>query len=304
MGLGEPSSLARDEHQVTAQILALKPRCAIWGVLNATPDSFSDGGEFMLPAVALRHAARLIREGADVVDVGGESSRPAGQHYGSGAASLALDVELARVIPLISAIRAELGGTVSIDTVKPQVARRAIEAGASIVNDVSCGASDGLLDVVAQAGVELVLMHTRGRGELSPANTTYANVVQDVVAELMIAVARAVSRGVQRERIWIDPGIGFAKTAAQSLTLLASTDAFVATGQRVMMGPSRKSFIATIAPDHGGGIPLPVAREGGTAAAVTLAVLGGAHAVRVHDVAPLRQAVLIAERARDCAVHR
>jgi len=301
---GEASSQFVGQRPGTAALEALRPRCAIWGVLNATPDSFSDGGLFMLPAAALRHAERLMREGADVIDVGGESSRPAGDTYGNGARALATDVELDRVIPLIAAIRATLGATVSVDTVKPEVARHAIEAGATIVNDVSCGASLPLLDVVAQTGTDLVLMHTRGRGELSPEQTTYRDLVADVIDELMTAVARAVTRGVLRERIWIDPGIGFAKTAAQSLALIAATDAFVATGHRVLVGPSRKSFIASVAPDHGGGAPLVVDREGGTAAAVTLAVLGGAHAVRVHDVAPMRQAVLVAERAHVGLVRR
>lgn len=299
MGLGEPSSQVQVTHAGASSVLhALRRRCVVWGVLNATPDSFSDGGLFTEPTAALRHAERLVREGAYVIDVGGESSRPAGQTYGVGAASLPLDVELGRVIPIISAIRSDLGAAVSIDTVKPEVARQAIEAGATIVNDVSCGASAALLDVVAHTKAELVLMHTRGRGELSADNTRYGNLVAEVIAELMDAVAHAVARGVARERIWIDPGIGFAKTSAQSLELIARTDAFVATGQRVLVGPSRKSFIAAEAPDHGGGSPLPIAREGGTAAAVTLAVLGGAHAVRVHDVAPMRQAVLIAERSR------
>lgn len=301
---GEASSQSEGQRPGTAALEALRPRCAIWGVLNATPDSFSDGGLFMVPAAALRHAERLLGEGADVIDVGGESSRPAGETYGQGAPSLATDVELDRVIPLIAAIRATLGATVSVDTVKPEVARHAIEAGATIVNDVSCGASLPLLDVVAQTGADLVLMHTRGRGELSAEQINYRDLVADVIDELMTAVARAVARGVLRERIWIDPGIGFAKTAAQSLALIAATDAFVATGHRVLVGPSRKSFIASVAPDHGGGVPLAVAREGGTAAAVTLAVLGGAHAVRVHDVAPMRQAVLVAERARVGLVRR
>lgn len=298
MGPGEQSSLAVELHPNAPRLPSWRIRCGIWGVLNATPDSFSDGGRFMPRAAGLAHAKRLLGEGATVIDVGGESSRPSGRTYGSGAASVAVDEEMARVIPIVEGLITELSATVSIDTVKAEVARRAIEVGASIVNDVSCGRSTELLDVVAKSGVELVLMHTRGRGEVDAENTRYGNVVVDVVAELMAAVHRAVERGVAREKVWIDPGIGFAKTAEQSLVLLAATASLVATGQRVLVGPSRKSFIASLAPDHSGKFPEPAAREGGTAAAVTLAVLGGAHAVRVHDVAPMRQAVSLAEQAR------
>lgn len=303
MAPGEESSLAREQHPYAAALPTTERACQIWGVLNATPDSFSDGGRFLMAGPALRHAEQLAREGAHVIDVGGESSRPAGRVYGDGAGTVSVDAELERVIPIVAAIRAQLGVLVSVDTVKSEVARQAIQAGATIVNDVSCGASPALLQVVAQAGVDLVLMHTRGRGELSPENVAYVNVVYEVTAELMLAVERAVAAGVQRRRIWIDPGIGFAKTAGQSLALLGGIETLVATGHRVLVGPSRKSFIAAIAPNHGGDAPTPVAREGGTAAAVTLAVLGGAHAVRVHDVASMRQAVLIAEASRTRAVH-
>lgn len=298
MGPGEQSSLAVEQHPNAPRLPSWRTRCGIWGVLNATPDSFSDGGRFMARVAALAHAERLLDEGATVIDVGGESSRPSGGSYGRGAPSVDADEEIARVVPTIEGLVTELSATVSIDTVKAEVARRAIDAGAVIVNDVSCGRSTDLLDVVAKSGVELVLMHTRGRGEVNAENTRYGNLVSDVVAELMVAMQRAVGRGVARERVWIDPGIGFAKTAEQSLVLLAATATLVATGQRVLVGPSRKSFIASLAPDHDGNLPGPAAREGGTAAAVTLAVLGGAHAVRVHDVAIMRQAVALAERAR------
>lgn len=298
MGQGEQSSLAAEQHLNAPSLPIWRIRCGIWGVLNATPDSFSDGGRFMARAAGLAHAERLLNEGATVIDVGGESSRPAGRTYGSGALSVDADEESARVLPIIEGLVTELSATVSIDTVKAEVARRAVDAGATIVNDVSCGRSAELLDVVAKSGVELVLMHTRGRGEVNAENTRYGDVVADVVAELLTAVQRAVGRGVAREKVWIDPGLGFAKTAEQSLVLLAATASMVATGQRVLVGPSRKSFIASLAPDHDGKLPDHAAREGGTAAAVTFAVLGGAHAVRVHDVATMRQAVTLAERAR------
>jgi dihydropteroate synthase len=272
-------------------------RCQLWGVVNVTPDSFSDGGRFLAPELALAHARRLRLDGADVLDVGGASSRPRGKLYGAGAPNVSADEERARVLPVVEALARE-GARVSIDTTKPEVARAAIAAGASIVNDVSCGASPELLDVVAELQAEYVLMHTRGDGEVQPPNTLYRDVVGDVRDELLAAVARAEARGITRDRLWIDPGIGFAKTALQSAALLAGASELVATGLRVLYGPSRKGFIAELAPLASGAAPAPDAREAGTLAAVTAAVLQGVAAVRVHDVAPARQAVLIAEAIR------
>ncbi len=269
-------------------------QCEIWGVLNVTPDSFSDGGRYQSIEKALAHAATMLGQGADVIDVGGESSRPAGGVYGAGADRVPEDEEARRVVPVIREIRQRLGARVSVDTVKAGVARQAIAAGADMVNDVSCGASDALLEVVAQSGVGIVLMHNRGRGEVSGSNVDYSDVVAEVIEELMGAVQRAVSRGVERGRIWIDPGIGFAKNAAQSIELLAATRDLVATGQPVLVGPSLKSFVAATAPAADGTGPAPGERRGGTAAAVAQAVLGGARAVRVHDVFEMRQAALVA----------
>ncbi len=267
-------------------------------MLNVTPDSFSDGGQFLELPEALAWAQRMVEAGAEVVDVGGESSRPKGKAYGSGAEPVALDEELQRVLPVIELLAAR-GIRVSVDTTKAEVAARASRAGASIVNDVSCGHNPDLLAAVAQAGVELVLMHNRGHGECSGRNVEYRDVVSEVRLELLAAVDRAVAKGVARERIWIDPGIGFAKTAAQSLAVLAHTDAFVATGQRVLVGPSRKSFIAELARAASGEAPAARQRVGGTAAAVAAAGMLGAHAVRVHDVADMRQAALIGVRLRE-----
>lgn len=287
------------EHSESCVIQGIDPlapsslRCEIWGVLNVTPDSFSDGGAFITAEAAATQVERLLREGADVVDVGGESSRPRGITYGEGAAQVEEQEELRRVMPALTALAAR-GARVSVDTVKPAVARAALAGGARIVNDVSCGQRPELLEVAASAGAELVLMHTRGRGECSGANVEYRDVVPEVRDELLAAVARAEQRGVRRDRIWIDPGIGFAKTARQSLAVLAGTPAFVETGLRVLVGPSRKSFIAELARDASGDHPAPGRRLGGTAAAVTMAVLGGAHAVRVHDVAEMRQAAQLA----------
>jgi dihydropteroate synthase len=233
-----------------------------------------------------------------VIDVGGESTRPSGKTYGEGARPVSVEEELARVLPVVQALVAR-GVCVSIDTTKSEVAALACAAGARFVNDVSCGHTPALLERTAEAGVELVLMHNRGRGEQSAENTRYEDVVSEVRGELLSAVERAVSAGVERARIWIDPGIGFAKTARQSIALLARTDVLVATGQRVLVGPSRKSFIAEVAKDARGEPPSALDRLGGTAATVATAVLLGAHAVRVHDVAEMRQAALLGRALRE-----
>jgi dihydropteroate synthase len=268
--------------------------CEVWGILNVTPDSFSDGGRFDDLERATAHGSRMLGQGAAVIDVGGESSRPAGATYGAGAERVSTDEELRRVVPVVRALCAA-GARVSVDTVKAEVARAALEAGATIVNDVSNGASEALLDVVAEHGAELVLMHTRGGGRVDADTTRYVDVVEDVLAELLVSVERAVDRGVLPQRIWIDPGIGFAKTAPQSLALLNATARFASSGHRVLVGASRKSFIA-----HTVGAataPAPDERLGGSIAAVALAVLGGAAAVRVHDVYESAQAVALVARA-------
>lgn len=266
--------------------------CEVWGVLNVTPDSFSDGGRHADAARALEHASRMTADGADVIDVGGESSRPPGATYGAGAARVSIDEELRRVLPVVEAL-VDRSVRVSVDTVKPEVARAALEAGACIVNDVSCGASPALLEAVASRGAELVLMHTRGGGRVDASTTAYSDVVAEVLAELEQAIERAVEHGNDRSRIWIDPGIGFAKTPAQSVALLGNLDVFVRSGYRVLVGASRKSFIARTVADDGPG-PGPAERLGGSLAAATAAALAGVAAVRVHDVLESVQAVRLA----------
>jgi dihydropteroate synthase len=276
----------------------LSQRCQIWAVLNVTPDSFSDGGEAVTTEAALAKARRLLGDGADVIDVGGASSRPPGQTYGPGAAEVSVDEELSRVVPVVRALVREHGARVSVDTTKPEVAQAAVQAGAQIINDVSNGASSELLEVVAAAGVELVLMHNRGDGRISGGNAEYRSLVDDVLAELSAAAVRASVSGVPFRRIWLDPGIGFAKSATDSLHVLAELPRLVGLGYRVLVGPSRKSFIAAVEKQAGGPETSPSERIGGTAAAVTAAVLAGARAVRVHDVKEMRQAVLLTEALR------
>jgi dihydropteroate synthase len=274
----------------------MQRRCQVWAVLNVTPDSFSDGGRYLEPHAALARAKELLAHGADVLDVGGASSRPPGKTYGQGAESVSVDEELQRVMPVIEPIVRELGARVSIDTVQPEVARQALKAGATIVNDVSNGACQELLEVAAGAGAEMVLMHNRGDGSASGANIVYRDVVQDVLSELCAAAVRASVAGIPFRSIWLDPGIGFAKTAADSLAVMAALPKLVATGYRVLVGPSRKSFIAVVEA-NADVVPqsTPLERIGGTAAAVAHSVLWGAHGVRVHDLPAMRQTVLVTE---------
>jgi dihydropteroate synthase len=273
----------------------MKRRCQVWAVLNVTPDSFSDGGEAFEQRAALERAKQLLAAGADVIDVGGVSSRPPGATYGAGAEAVSVEEELRRVVPVVEQIVHELSARVSIDTVRPAVARAALRAGATIVNDISTGACDELMQVAAQADAEYVLMHNRADGRASGDNARYDDVVSDVLAELSAAAVRASSNGLRFERLWLDPGIGFAKTANDSVTLLAALPRFVRSGYRVLVGPSRKSFIAAVEAAAHAPQSKPSERIGGTAAAVAFSVMAGAQAVRVHDVAAMRQAVLVTE---------
>ena len=256
------------------------------GVLNVTPDSFSDGGRFLDPGAAVEHALRLASEGADLIDVGGESTRP-------GAPPVAEEEELRRVIPVLERLaRARFPVPVSIDTSKGAVARAALDAGASLVNDVRALADPALAQVVSRAGVPVVLMHMRGTPRDMRDRAQYGDLVGEVRAELRAAMERAVQAGVREDRIILDPGIGFAKTAEQSLEILARLPDLLPLGRPLLVGPSRKSFIGTLT-----GAP-PEERLPGTLAAVSAAVLGGATFIRVHDVAASRQAARVAAALR------
>jgi len=260
----------------------------VMGIVNATPDSFSDGGLFLDAGAAIAQALRLADEGADLVDVGGESTRP-------GAAPVPDDEELGRVVPVIAALRARgFPLPISIDTRKAAVARAALDAGADLVNDVSGLADPSLARVVAEAGAPIVLMHSRGTPEDMQRRAVYGDVVQEVAAELEQALGRAAAAGIPRERTILDPGLGFAKTAEHNLVLLARLGELRALGRPILVGPSRKSFIGRIAGSAAPGDRLP-----GTLAAVTAAVVAGAELVRVHDVAAARQAALVAAAIRD-----
>jgi len=258
----------------------------LMGVVNATPDSFSDGGLFLAADAAVAHAERLVAEGADLLDIGGESTRP-------GAADVPAEVEAGRVVPVIERLRA--GGCavpISVDTRKAEVARAALRAGADLVNDVSGLADPALRDVVAEAGVPAVIMHMRGTPSDMASRAVYADVVGEVERELAEALARAVAAGVREELILLDPGLGFAKTAAHSLALLAALPRLARLGRPLVVGPSRKSFIGAVS-----GAPVGE-RLPGTLAAVAACVLSGVEVIRVHDVAPARQAALVASAIR------
>jgi len=261
----------------------------LMGVVNATPDSFSDGGRFLDAEAAVAHALRLAGEGADLVDVGGESTRP-------GAAAVPAEEEIRRVVPVIERLRARgLSIPISIDTSKAAVARAALRAGADLVNDVRALADPDLARAVAEAGAPVVLMHMRGTPADMAERAHYRDVAAEVADELAGSMERAEKAGVSRDRILLDPGIGFAKTAEQSLELLARLGELRALGRPLVVGPSRKSFIGKVT-----GAPVE-ARLPGTLAAVAAVVLAGAEVVRVHDVGPARQAALVAAAIRDRA---
>ncbi len=265
-------------------------------MLNVTPDSFSDGGHFLAPEAAIDAGVALAHQGAVVIDVGGASSRPPGATYGAGAAPIAPEAEVGRVLPVIAALVARRQ-TVSIDTARGLVARRALEAGARVVNDVTMGRDPSLLAAAAEHAAELVLMHSRGDGRADAAGTDYgAGLVETVAAELGAAIEQSVRAGIARDRIWIDPGIGFSKTAEQSGRLLACLPDFRALlpGHRVLVGASRKSFLARLAPDADGTAPPPTSRLAGSLVAALVAARRGADALRVHDVGATRQALLAA----------
>ena len=258
------------------------------GIVNVTPDSFAHASPLRDPADAVAAALRMEADGADLIDIGGESTRP-------GAEAVSADEELSRVLPVLRALHGRLGVPISIDTYKGDVARAAVAAGAAIVNDVSGLRRDpALASAVAESGAALILMHTRGRPNTMDAEAVYDNVVAEVTNELRDSVRRAVEAGVLLERVIVDPGVGFAKRPSHSYGVLARLPEFAAALDRpVLVGPSRKSFLR----DAVGGRPAPE-RDWGTAAAVTAAVLAGAHIVRVHAVAEMIQVVRVAEEIR------
>lgn len=248
------------------------------GILNVTPDSFSDGGQFNQPAKALQHVRQMIAEGADVIDIGGESTRP-------GASAVSVEEELQRVIPLIEAVRAESDIPISIDTSKPTVMLEAVRAGAAMINDVRALREAGALETVAGLDVPVCLMHMQGEPRSMQNQPHYHNVVEEVLRFLSERVECCEAAGITRDRLVIDPGFGFGKTLQHNLDLFHALERFVATGLPVLVGVSRKSMIGQV-------LDIPVeARMPASVALAGLACWLGAAIIRVHDVQPTVHAV-------------
>ena len=269
------------------RVLDLSGPTKVMAIVNVTPDSFADGGERFDPAVAIADALQMVADGADILDIGGESTRP-------GAPPLPEAEELGRVVPVLEGLRGRVDVPMSIDTYKASVAERAIALGASIVNDISALTYDpALAGVVARTGAAVILMHTRGRSEEMYALATYDDVAAEIARELGERDAAARAAGIAADRIILDPGIGFAKKAEHSFAAIAGLPELAKLGRPILSGPSRKSFLKTAVGD----VP-PRERLWGTAAAVTASILLGAHIVRVHDVKEMAQVARTVDQIR------
>jgi len=261
----------------------MAPMALIMGIVNVTPDSFSDGGRFLRAEAAIEHGVRMVEEGAAILDIGGESTRP-------GADAVDASEEIDRVIPVIEGlVNAEVAASISIDTSKAQVAERALAAGATTVNDVTALGDPEMAGVCARAEAQVILMHMKGTPRTMQADPTYDDVVAEVSEFLAERVAVALEAGIAKERILVDPGIGFGKTVDHNLELIERLGELKALDRPIVFGASRKSFIGKI----GGGEAAD--RLGGTVAANVIALERGADVLRVHDVAPAREAMLVAE---------
>ena len=258
-------------------------RTLVMGVLNVTPDSFTDGGLYADVPSALAHAREMAADGADIIDVGGESTRP-------GAEPVPLDEELRRVLPVVEALVGELDVAVSIDTIKPDVAQRCLRAGAVMVNDTSGRSDAAMLGVVADAGAALAIMHTKGTPQTMAREAVYDDLMGEVRDFLGRRAASARDAGI--ETVVVDPGLGFAKTAGHNLAVIRRLGEIAALGFPVLIGPSRKAFIGALT-----GMP-PDGRLAGTIAAVVGSAMAGADIVRVHDVAACKQALAVADALR------
>jgi dihydropteroate synthase len=268
------------------KVLLLGKRTRVMGVLNVTPDSFSDGGRYLEYDAAVEHGLRMAGEGADILDIGGESTRP----Y---ADDVSEQEELDRVIPVIRSLSKEIRIPISIDTVKARVAREALQAGASMINDVSALAFDpAMATLAAETGVPVILMHMKGIPRTMQENPVYEDVVSEVMEFLKSAEERAVRAGVNRDLIILDPGIGFGKTFDHNLTIIRELRRFSVLKRPLLLGPSRKAFLGRIL-----GNPA-LDRDNGTMATIAVAVLNGAHIVRVHNVRSAVETVKVADAIR------
>jgi dihydropteroate synthase len=287
---------ARGEHRVirvsplhAVPGLPQPGRTLVVGVVNVTPDSFSDGGEWLDPRAAIRHGFDLLAEGADIIDVGGESTRP-------GATRPEASEELRRVLPVVRELAA-VGAYVSIDTMRPAVAAAAIAAGASLVNDVSGGRADSeMLGLVGDSGVPFVCMHWRGHSEDMQSRASYADVVTEVIAELGAQLDEAARAGVAVDKLIIDPGFGFAKTGEHNWQLLERLEEFDVLRRPMLAGVSRKTFLGRLLADADGTPRPPKERDDATTALTTVLALRGIWGVRVHSVRASRDAIAVAQR--------
>ncbi len=259
-------------------------RTYLMGVLNVTPDSFSDGGEFNTPATALAQAQQLVAAGADIIDIGGQSTRP-------GAVKVGLEEECDRVLSVLQLIRPEIPVPISVDTTRAAVAKAAVEAGADMINDISAGTFDpDMLPTVAQLNVPIILMHIRGTPQTMQKLTHYQDLIKEIYQFLEMQIKVAIACGIDRHQIIIDPGIGFAKNWEHNLEILRRLSVFSGLNCPILVGVSRKSFIGKILNQ-----PDPKARTWGTAAACCAAITGGADILRVHDVKEMRDVSLVAD---------
>jgi dihydropteroate synthase len=266
------------------RVFPLGERTLLMGVVNVTPDSFSDGGRFLHTDDAVKQALQLWGDGADIVDVGGESTRP-------GAEPVSLDEEIARVVPVVARLRTEAPDlAISVDTRHPEVARAALAAGADIVNDVTAAADPGTVDVVSATGAGVVLMHMRGEPRTMQEHPTYDDVVAEVRGFLADRIDLLVAAGVPTDRLCVDPGIGFGKTTAHNLALLREIASFRGLGVPVLVGASRKRFIGELS-----GVDDPADRVDGTAGAVAWCAAQGVDLVRVHDVKAMARVVKVVD---------
>ncbi len=266
--------------------LTLGKRTLLMGVLNVTPDSFSDGGLFFDKEKAIAHGIRMVEEGADVIDIGGESTRP-------GSKPLELEEELRRVIPVIESLSKETDVPISIDTYKSDVAQRAIAAGAEIINDISALRFDpNLAQVAARENIPLILMHIRGTPETMQKNIYYESLFSEILQYLKGSIQIAESAGVDPQQIIVDPGIGFGKTVEDNLLIIKNLYEFRILGKPILLGTSRKSFIGKILNAEAGG------RLEGTLSSIAIGVLNGAHVIRSHDVLQAKKAIAVADAIR------
>jgi dihydropteroate synthase len=281
------------EWQLGDRTLTIDRRPLVMGIVNVTPDSFSDGGSFLDPASALAHGQELVEHGADLVDVGGESTRP-------GAEPVSFSEELARVLPVVEGLAGRIAVPISVDTSKAEVARRCLQAGAEVINDVTALGGDAeMLEVVRAFGAGVVLMHMQGTPRTMQKGPQYEDVIAEVLAFLEERIAAVTSAGILRKRIALDPGIGFGKTGQHNLEILARLGEFQRLGRPVCLGVSRKAFIGKILER-----PLPERLAGSLAAILFAQARGAVQIVRVHDVRETRDAVNLFSAIEERQVHK